>query len=384
MGLLANSTSICQFNVAGELPDGDLAAWAGQCLARHAFQSIEGSSEEQSVGWVHLDDFEAWDFTHPAAFARDHFLTFSLRRDRRRIPGGLLKAHLERAEQKFLAEQPGLQRVPKNRREELREAVRGALLARTLPAPATFDAVWDTRTGRVTLTSLNSQVIELFENLFKTTFEGLRLVAVHPMARAASVLAEDRLPALQQADKAVTDSVLDQIKDNLWLGWDFLRWLVDQTLNASSQYRVSRPGPALEGESFVAFLNDRLVLTGGHEEGTQKITVAGPQDRFDEALSALDTGKNICEATLHLEKGELQWKLTLKGELFQFGSLRCPAVKLEKDALTDPDSERLAVFFERMYLLEEGLQLFDSLLAAFLEQRLSDGWQPPLTGSEPA
>lgn len=378
MGLLSNTVSICQFHVVGDLPAENFVEWAGQCLAGHAFQSIEGSSEEQSVGWVHLDDFEACDFTAPEAYARDHYLTFSLRRDRRRIPGGLLKAHLDRAEQKFLAEHPGLQRVPKNKREELREAVRGNLLSRTLPSPATFDAVWDTQTGRLTLTTLNGQVVELFENLFKTSFEGLRLVAVHPMARAAAVLGDERREALQSLNRAVNDAVLDQIRDNLWLGWDFLRWLVDRTLHSGSEYRVRRPGPAVEGESFVAYLNDRLVLSGGHDEGTQKITVAGPQDRFDEALAALETGKDIGEGTLYLEKGESQWKMTLKGELFQFGSYRCPAVKLEKDALTDPNSERMAVFFERMYVLEEGLQLFDSLLSAFLEERLSDNWCPPL------
>jgi len=378
VGLLSNTVSICQFNVVGDLPAENLIEWAGQCLAGHAFQSIEGSSEEQSVGWVHLDDFEDCDFASPEAYARDHYLTFSLRRDRRRIPGGLLKAHLERAEQKYLAEHPGLQRVPKNKREELRDAVRGTLLSRTLPSPATFDAVWDTRSGRLTLTTLNGQVSELFENLFKTTFGGLRLVAVHPIARAVSVLDENRRETLRQLNRAVNDTVLDQIKDNLWLGWDFLRWLVDRTLHSGSEYRVTQPGPALDGEGFVAYLNDRLVLSGGHEEGTQKITVAGPQDRFDEALAALDTGKDIGEGTLYLEKGEQQWKMTLKGEMFHFGSYRCPAVKLEKDALTDQNSERLAVFYERMYVLEEGLQLFDSLLCAFLEERLSENWRPPL------
>jgi hypothetical protein len=383
MGLLSNTVSICQFSVVGDMPTENFIEWAGRCLAGHAFQSIEGGSEEQSVGWVHLDDFEACDFEVPDAYARDHYLTFSLRRDRRRIPAGMLKAHMERAEQKFLAEHPGLQRVPKNKREELRDAVRGTLLSRTLPSPATFDAVWDTRNGRLTLATLNSQVIEMFENLFKTSFEGLRLVAVHPMSRAVSVVGEERRQALQQLNRAVNDTVLDQIKDNLWLGWDFLRWLVDRTLNSGAEYRVNQSGPALDGEGFVAYLNDRLVLTGGHEEGTQKITVAGPQDHFDEALAALDTGKDIAEGTLYLEKGEQQWKMTLKGELFQFGSYRCPAVKLEKDALTDRDSERLAVFFERMYVLEEGLQLFDSLLCAFLEERLADDWHPPLAETTP-
>ena len=37
-------------------------------------------------------------------------------------------------------------------------------------------------------------------------------------------------------------------------------------------------------------------------------------------------------------------------------------------------SEREAAFYERMYLLEQGLQLFDSLFTAFLRERLGDAW----------
>jgi hypothetical protein len=371
MGILANTVSCCQFRVVGTPPEQDFASWAGDCLTRHAFQNIEHSAEELSVGWVQLDDFESADFSDPRAFARERFLAFTLRRDRRRVPAGLFKAHLERAEQEFLSANPGLQRVPKPRREELREAVRGTLLAKTLPTPATFDAVWDTEKGVLTLATLNGQVIEQFENLFKTTFEGLRLVVVHPFARAQSVVDEAFAEALSKSNRASNDTVLDLIQDNRWLGWDFLRWLIDRTMNSGSQYSICRPGPAGEGESFVAYINDRLVLEGESDEGRQKVTVAGPQNRFDEVLAALESGKNVCEATLYLEKEEMLWRLTLKGELFQFGSFKAPAVKLEKDDLVDPVSERLAVFFERMYLLETGLQLFDSLYAAFLRERLA-------------
>jgi hypothetical protein len=49
-------------------------------------------------------------------------------------------------------------------------------------------------------------------------------------------------------------------------------------------------------------------------------------------------------------------------------------VKPEKDALTDEASEQMAVFYERMAVLEEGLQLFDSLFATFLAARLGEGW----------
>ncbi|APG28499.1 exonuclease [Syntrophotalea acetylenivorans] len=298
-------------------------------------------------------------------------MTFTLRRDRRRVPAGLLKAHLERAEAEFLAANPGLNRVPKPRREELRDAVRGALLAKTLPTPTTFDAVWDTRRNLLTLATLNGQVIEEFEALFKTTFDGLRLVTLHPYARAQQSIDEALQPALTKANQATNDTVLDLIQDNRWLGWEFLCWLVDRTMNTDSNYKVNVDGPAQVGEGFVAYINDRLVLEGEDEEGKQKVTVAGPQNKFDEVLAALENRKSICEATLYLEKEELLWKLTLKGELFQFGSFRCPSVKLEKDDMVDEEREKEALFLERMYLLESGLQLFDSLFATFLQQHLT-------------
>ncbi|MEZ4483610.1 MAG: recombination-associated protein RdgC [Syntrophotaleaceae bacterium] len=372
MGILANTISCCQFQVTGTFPEGDLATWVGEQLAKNAFQDIEHTNEELSVGWVEVDDFEACAFDVPGRYARAPYLTFTLRRDRRRVPAGLLKAHLERAEAEFLAANPGLNRVPKPRREELRDAVRGALLAKTLPTPTTFDATWDTRRNLLTLATLNGQVVEEFEALFKTTFDGLRLVTLHPYARAQQVIGESLQPALVKANQATNDTVLDLIQDNRWLGWEFLCWLVDRTMNSDSNYKICVDGPAQAGEGFIAYINDRLVLEGEDEEGKQKVTVAGPQNHFDEVLAALESRKSICEATLYLEKEELLWKLTLKGELFQFGSFRCPAVKLEKDDMVDEEREKEALFFERMYLLETGLQLFDSLFATFLQQHLAN------------
>jgi recombination associated protein RdgC len=373
MGILANTVSICHFQVMGDLPPGDLFPWAADCLAKHAFQPIDATLDEQATGWVHLDNHQATDFAAPAAFWRDHYLTFTLRRDQRKIPAALLKAYYQVAEHEYLSANPGLSRVPKQKREELRDAVRLQLLARTLPAPAAFDAVWDTRSGLVTFTSLSPKVIDLFETHFKKSFPGLRLVAIPPFSRAGRVLADEQQPLLARANQATSESILDLIKANQWLGWDFLLWLLHRTMQESGEYRVSRPGP-LAAEPFVAFLNDRVCLQSVSETGTQKITVAGAQDNFQEVLSALKLGKRITEATLFLEKDENSWKLTLKGELFHFASFKAPAVQIEKGDNVDADSEREAVFFERMHLLESGLQLFDSLYAQFLADRLGDTW----------
>ena len=374
MGILANTVSICHFQVQGELPKDELYDWASKQLAANRFNPIDQGTEELSLGWVHLDDPKSSDFASPTVCWREHYLMFTLRRDQRSVPAAILKAHLERAQDQYLAENPGFTKVPKQKREDLKEAVRAMLLSQTLPTPATYDAVWDTRTGLLTFSSLSPKVIELFEEHFKKTFEGLRVSAFHPYARAESVLDQGNKVLLTQANKAGGDNFLELVKENQWLGTDFMLWLMYQTMNEASEYSVNQPGVLLEKEPFVGYLDDRVVLLGSGENGAQKITVAGPQDRFNEVRSALLNKKQITEATLHLETGDDHWKLTLKGELFHFASFKSPSVKVEKDNTTDEGMEREAVFFERMVLLEKGTQLFDSLFAIFLKLRLGNDW----------
>jgi len=102
--------------------------------------------------------------------------------------------------------------------------------------------------------------------------------------------------------------------------------------------------------------------------------VIGSQEQFNEVRAALKNGKQITEATLHFEKEEDQWKMTLKSLMFHFASFKSPPIKLEKDNITDEADEKEAAFFERMHVLEEGLQLFNSLYATFLEIRLGKTW----------
>lgn len=375
MGILANTVSVCHFKVLGELPKEELYDWTLKQLAGNRFNPIDQGGEELSVGWVHLDDPKNSDFDTTAACWRDHYLMFTLRRDKRAVPSAILKAHLEKAYEEFLAENPGFTKVPKQKKEDLKEAVHAMLLSQTLPTPATYDAVWDTESGILTFSSLSPKVIELFEEQFKKTFEGLRVSAFHPYARAENVLDDQHRELLKQANKAGGDNFVELIKENQWLGTDFMLWLMYQTMNEASEYAINQPGILADNERFVAYLDDRVVLLGSGENGAQKITVAGPQDHFNEVRSALLNKKQISEATLHLETSEDEhWKMTLKGELFHFASFKSPSVKIEKDNTTDEAMEREAVFFERMVLLEKGTQLFDSLFASFLKLRLGSEW----------
>lgn len=375
MGVYANTVSITQFTITGDLPKNDQFQWFSQKLSDRGFQSIENSSEESSEGWTQVDRPDDAAFEAPSDFWRDHYVLFSLRKDQRKIPAAVLKSHTAREEGAFLALHPNLRRTPKNKREEIKEQVQLRLLIKCLPVPASVDLVWDQRNSTLTLYSLGAKVIERFEDFFRKTFEGFSPVIIHPFARARLLLEGQLLDKLEAANQAGSDSVVAMIRDNQWLGWDFLLWLLQRGVDGEGEYGVCRPGHFSAGERFSAWIDDRIQFQGGGEEGgIQKVTVSGSQDSYLEAISALKSGKRITSATIYMEKDENPWKLTLKGDTFGFASFKCPQVRIERDATVEEMSEREAVFYERMYLTEQGIQLFDSLFATFLNERLTDGW----------
>ncbi len=49
-------------------------------------------------------------------------------------------------------------------------------------------------------------------------------------------------------------------------------------------------------------------------------------------------------------------------------------IRPEKDPLDDPQAEAEAAFFTKLATVEEGEQMFDSLLKTFLELRLGEQW----------
>ena len=375
MGVYANTVSITQFTIIGDVPKSEQFTWFSTKLAGRGFQSIENSSEESSEGWTQIDRPDDASFEAPSDFWRDNYMLFSLRKDQRKIPSAVLKSHTAREEGAFLAQHPNLRRTPKNKREEIKEQVHVRLLVKCLPVPSCVDLVWDQRSNILTLYSLGAKVIERFEDAFRKTFEGFSPLMIHPFARARMLLEGQMLDKLEAANQAGSDAVLAMIRDNQWLGCDFMLWLLQRGVSGEGEFRICRPGHFATGEGFSAWIDDRIQLQGGGEEGgIQKVTVSGSQDSYLEAISALKSGKRITSATIYMEKDENPWKLTLKGDTFGFASFKCPQVRIERDATVEEMSEREAVFYERMYLMEQGIQLFDSLFTAFLNERLTEAW----------
>ena len=373
MGVYSNTVSFAQYRVSGELPQQqELFEWLSAALQGRIFQSIEESTEEQTEGWTCTDATDDPAFAAPSEFSRDRYLFFTYRRDQRRIPSALLKSHIGRAESDYLTKRPELKRAPKREREEIADRIKLSLLTRTLPAPSTVDLSWHLDSGLLTLFSSSAKSMERFEELFGKSFENLRPQFVYPYSRAMSLLDDHGKEQLVAANQATSDAALDEIQSNRWLGEEFLLWLLQGGLEGGG-FRVCTEGHFDHGTPFSAWIDDRIQLQGGGESGPQKVAVSGSQDKYLEARSALKTGKAISSAAIHLEKEELQWRFILNAELFTFSSFKCPPVKIEREGVEDL-SERESAFYERMYLLEAGLQMFDSLLLLFLQQRLGNDW----------
>jgi len=377
MGIMANTVSIYQYRVIGEVPP-DPESWVGEALRKNAFSGIEATPDEEALGWVTLDDHLDSAFENPNTFHRGDYLFFTLRRDRRRVPGPFLKNMLTQECRRWLEHHPNFKRVPSKRKAEIRENLHVSLLPRVLPVPSTVDLVWNTVLDIVTVATTNNKTLELVEEEFRQSFSGLILSPIHPMERARMVVSEELKTALTRADQAASADVLLQIKKNRWLGWDFLLWLIYQTSLSGGRYTVTRPGPLEQGASFFAYVQEGIKLSHEQENSIRKSHIIGAQEDFVEARKALQSGKNVEEGLIFFELDDRSWSLNLKGHQFALGSYKCPPVRLEKDIADDEALEREAAFFERMALLEGGLQLFDSLFAAFLTERLGGTWEEKL------
>ncbi len=372
MGIYSNTVSFVQYIVTGDLPLNERFEWLSSAISGRKFKSIEDSADEQSEGWTSTDTPDEPSFDSPSDFWRDRYLFFSYRRDQRRIPAAILKSYISRAEEDYLSKRPGLKRPPKQQREEIKERVKLQLFGRTLPSPSTVDIVWHLDNGLLTLLSSSSKTMERVEELFSKSFENIRPRLIYPYLRALGVLDEGERELLASFNQSPSDSVVDEIQSNRWLGEDFLLWLLHDGLEGGS-FSVSRPGHYDHGTPFSAWIDDRIQFHGGGSGGPQKVSVSGSQDRYLEARSALKSGKVINSAAIHIEKDELQWSFVLNAELFTFSSFKSPPVKIEKEGVEE-FSERESAFYERLYLLETGLQMFDSLLKDFLKIRLSESW----------
>ena len=153
------------------------------------FRSIDrAASEIRSFGWSDTDGllpakFEELDLWVGAV------LRLGLRVDTKRIPAGAFRVRrleLEARERREVGE-----RIPPDRRREMRETLESELLTQTIPSTAVYQMLWDTRSGQVLLSTTADAPNGAFVSLFRDTF-GRALLPVTPGSLAMTLARELR------------------------------------------------------------------------------------------------------------------------------------------------------------------------------------------------
>ncbi|MCD6305574.1 MAG: recombination-associated protein RdgC [Deltaproteobacteria bacterium] len=177
MGLMHGTAAFTRYIAEKELPD-DFMEGLSENIGRYAFRDLdEQSIDERSAGWVNIMDM----FDHRfegLEFLKEPYIAMSLRIDERKIPSTALRQYVRQAEEK-VKEEEHLEFLSRNRREDVKEAVRLRLLKRAIPVTRTYDMIWNTLTGLVIFGCVSPRICDEFIHRFYLTF-GIQLDAVCP------------------------------------------------------------------------------------------------------------------------------------------------------------------------------------------------------------
>ncbi len=348
MSLKKGTLTFTRLRVADPLPADFSIAFADRVKA-FAFRDFFPENDDKSQGWTVLQDILDNDFKYGSHTLGD-YRVFSLRIDRKKVPGALLRLRVLEAEQRLRGERGG-KKLYREEKEALHGAVHQELLKQTLPIPSLFDCCWNLSEGMIWFAGHGEKVLQEFQDFFRETFSmGLSLYT--PWV--------DALPA------AVSDG--DESADFLTRepGREFLTWLWFK-----SEERNGRIDLGGDEEIMLLFVR-RLVLESGQGDYAESVVCQGQHASLLEGKEALRQGKKIRAARLSLEIDAAEWEFTFKADLFQFQSMKVPAPAEEFGENGEIAAE--GRLLERIFLIEKAVAVMDRLFTAFLALRGSHAW----------
>lgn len=361
MGLMKGTLTFSRYRVMEPLPK-NFHDFISRQLKQFAFRDLTSLGEEKSSGWTSLENVLDNRFEY-ANYSVGDYLAFSLRLDRKAVPPALMKIKMMEAERKTLKAK-GRKVLSKGEKEEIRERVHLDLLSQTHPVPSFFDVCWSLSQNCVAFGSLSPKVIEEFEKLFKDTFH-LSLSPLVPWdpKHLEKGLAE-KLASLRDGVFLDPQRSGGEASGAPLLGREFLTWL---------WFKSEERGGAVQmdglGDVEVTFAR-RLALESGGGDYSESIVCQGLHAGLKEGKAALQQGKKVKEARIQLGVGPEKFEVTLKGDQFQFQTLKLPSGL----AMEEEEEEKGGRILERIYLMEKATKTADQLFSFFLKRRLSPEW----------
>jgi len=194
MGLLSRTATFVRYSVEGELP-GNFWEFAAERISQFAFQDIDDTFDEYSIGWVSVDNMFDSSFAH-ASYAAGDYIVLSLRIDERKVSKTLLQK-FSLKEQERIKKEKQVPRLSRSERVRIKEDVRLQLVKKSLPLPSVYDLCWNLADNTVLFFSTSTKAQSVLEDFFKECF-GLTIMLQVPYLTAAHLLDTARQEKLEE------------------------------------------------------------------------------------------------------------------------------------------------------------------------------------------
>ncbi len=162
--------------------------------------------------------------------------------------------------------------------------------------------------------------------------------------------------------------LVDIIEAKRFIGQEFLTWLWWK-----SEERGGSVDIAGYGDINLSF-EKHLLLVYGEGESAEKLICSGLRAELQEARTGLQIGKKLEQARIRITKGDLEYSFTFSATLMEFRNIRLPKTSATEDEQTGNREDVEGAILERLYLLEELVQTFNTLFLKYLEIRLVQEW----------
>ena len=168
MAILSSSTSLSFYRVDPPFTE-EILSRLEEGLQKYTISDIDGDSTDSVFGWTSQKNPFQPDFSD-RSFGIGNYFVFSLRIDKKNIPVNVFKKYMAIETEKRL-QLSGNDRLSKEEKRNIADAVRNNLLVRIPSSPNIFDVFWNYEEQIVYLCSVSKAVNEIFETLFKRTFK---------------------------------------------------------------------------------------------------------------------------------------------------------------------------------------------------------------------
>jgi hypothetical protein len=345
-------------------------------LRAYAFRPRSEESEIASSfatnwGFCSISSVLEVDFPGVEDIACGEYLLFALRRERRRLPATLFKAHLKLRIAAWLQEH-NRSRCPATVKAEIKDALQIQMLSRSLPESKSWGACWSPERRELILERCAEDVQLMFQKAFFEAF-GLRLYRVEVLDTVADSLLRGQLlvsrgqeygngEPLYKEDFSKTDphETTDEptpvvthlaAEFKLWLWWR-MSTARDSEIDLGDDLGI------------ITIWGGSRVVLKDISQGESVTVVATAPLSDPEALQALFEGKLPVELPVMWRRDDREFSLSLRGEHLDMCGLQLPQV-------VKGDGEE--AMLDRMFLFEEVCMILKALFNLFAERRVQ-GW----------